>query len=89
MGVCGCVWSGPCTQRSGEGWGVGGGVDDGAGRPGHQGSVARRSGGMAESEAAPCSVEHRGGGDTGSRAVMIHLFLDQLNLRHLRSPGGK
>lgn len=44
---------------------------------------------MAESEAAPCSVEHRGGGDTGSRAVMIHLFLDQLNLRHLRSPGGK
>lgn len=68
---------------------MGSGVDDGAGRPGHQGSVARRTGGTAESEATPCSAEHRGGGDTGSRALMINLFLDQLNLRHLKSPGGK
>ena len=28
-------------------------------------------------------------GEAGSRVVMINLFLDQLNLRHLRSPGGK
>ena len=38
-----------------------GGADDGAGRPGHQGSVARRTGGTAESEAAPAkqSAEKR------------------------------
>ena len=39
---------------------MGGG--DRAGRPGHQGSVARRTGGMAEGEAAPRSAEHKAGG---------------------------